>query len=417
MSRLGIGWLGLMIALTILRPGPVLGGCDFDGDGLDDLALYGAQTWHSVVHHGGMNSFPFGTTGSLPAPGDFDGNGATDPAVYTPETGMWHIMGNFGGFESSVHFGFPGTLPVVADYDSDGFDDIAVYHPPTGRWYVSSSSAGYRQWQFGYGGTIPLAYDFDGDGQIDIGVYDPASAQWYIMQSAKGFRTLRFGWWEAVPVPADYDGDGAVDIAVYHAASGSWYILGSSSHFEERRFGYGGTVPIVDTDLDGDGKADLVLFHGEDQRVYAMRSSEGFRTLALGGPGNVPVPGPVRYYHQVSSSATRPTGVVSLVTPTHKWRQPSLTLTFRWVLRLPSSRKVARLYVVTDKGWCVFDGGRLEDCWYAGANSSMFSVTLDRVRYGGQSFEWGVIAELTDGTVHYSDTRRCYNNYSELGSW
>ena len=37
----------------------------------------------------------------------------------------------------SVPFGFPGDIPVPGDYDGDGTTDLAVYHSPTGVWSYS----------------------------------------------------------------------------------------------------------------------------------------------------------------------------------------------------------------------------------------------------------------------------------------
>ena len=64
-----------------------------------------------------------------PVPGDFDGDGRTDVAVYRRETGVWFI-----GQQRRVQYGGHGYLPVPADFDGDGTTDIAVYQPSTGWW-------------------------------------------------------------------------------------------------------------------------------------------------------------------------------------------------------------------------------------------------------------------------------------------
>jgi hypothetical protein len=42
-------------------------------------------------------AFPFGTTGDLPAPGDYDGDGTTDAAVFRPSSGTWFMQGSTSG--------------------------------------------------------------------------------------------------------------------------------------------------------------------------------------------------------------------------------------------------------------------------------------------------------------------------------
>ena len=73
----------------------------------------------------------WGAHGDVPVPGDFDGDGSTDVAVYRPSTGDWLVRNQF-----TVTFGGPGFVPVVGDYDGDGIDDVAVFQASTGMWEV-----------------------------------------------------------------------------------------------------------------------------------------------------------------------------------------------------------------------------------------------------------------------------------------
>jgi len=58
-----------------------------------------------------------------------------------------------------VQWGLPSDVVVPGDYDGDGQTDLAVYRPATGVWYVLTSSSGYttfftRQW--GLGTDVPI---------------------------------------------------------------------------------------------------------------------------------------------------------------------------------------------------------------------------------------------------------------------
>ena len=62
-------------------------------------------------------------------PGDYDGNGTTDIAVF--RNGEWYVKGQ-PPFPQI--WGQAGDVPVPGDYDGNGTTDIAVFR--NGEWYV-----------------------------------------------------------------------------------------------------------------------------------------------------------------------------------------------------------------------------------------------------------------------------------------
>jgi hypothetical protein len=124
----------------------------------------------------------------IPVPGDYDGTGQTEIAVYRPTTGQWFIAGH----AQPISFGWSGVdIPVPGDYDATGHDEIAVYRPTSGQWFV----AGHAQpVQFGLPGVdVPVAGDFQGDGKSDMAVYRPTTGQWFYYGSTTGAQGIQFG--------------------------------------------------------------------------------------------------------------------------------------------------------------------------------------------------------------------------------
>ena len=56
----------------------------------------------------GLAPVVFGAGTDAPVPGDYDGDGTTDIAVYRPSTGEWIVRNQF-----TIVFGDPGDVPVV----------------------------------------------------------------------------------------------------------------------------------------------------------------------------------------------------------------------------------------------------------------------------------------------------------------
>src|SRR5213079_2922276 len=111
---------------------------------------------------------------------DFDADHLTDfGSLYrgrSPQDGLWYAPSSMGGGPFQIYFGATTDIPVPGDYDGDGKTDAAIFRPSTGLWYGPRTGAAsiVIQMILGIPGDIPIPGDFDGDGKTDAAIYRPS---------------------------------------------------------------------------------------------------------------------------------------------------------------------------------------------------------------------------------------------------
>ena len=255
-------------------------------------------------------SHTFGMIGGIPLAGDFDGDGIDEIAIF--HDGYWMIDINKNGRWDSedllAHLGDSEDQPVVGDWDGDGKEDIGIYGPvwdrdeeaiakepglpnpdnqiagrpknipptqgdsTTGARYMKLTAYGQQRADvidhvFGLDDheRIAVTGDWNGNGIRSIGTFE--NGQWKLDVNGDGEfdyadTYATFGKTGDVPVVGDWDGDGVEQIAIYR--SGTWIVDSNQNHqidATDLTFQHGGELdqPVVG-DWDGDGRDEPALF-------------------------------------------------------------------------------------------------------------------------------------------------------------
>ncbi len=271
------------------------------GNGLVILKLTGAQI--PVPHTVGVYDYAgtwalwntttnvadiviFGSVGTQPVVGDWDGDRITELGVYNT-TGNDFMIRTDAGFDM-ISLGWPGVTPVVGDWNGDGTEEVGVYDY-AGTWALWNTTTNVADIViFGSVGTQPVVGDWDGDRITELGVYNTTGNDFMIRTDA-GFDTISLGWIGVTPVVGDWNGDGTEEVGVYDYA-GTWALWNTTTNVADIViFGSVGTQPVVG-DWDGDRITELGVYNTTDNN-FVIRTDSGFDTISLGWAGVTPVIG------------------------------------------------------------------------------------------------------------------------------
>src|SRR5947209_20495916 len=133
------------------------------------------------------------------ASGDFDADHLTDlGGLYrgrSPQDGLWYAPASSGAGPFQIYFGATTDVPVPGDYDGDGRTDAAIFRPSTGLWYGPRTGAAsiVIQTIVGQAGDVPVPGDYDGDGKTDPAIYRPSTGMYFAVESGGGTLSATFG--------------------------------------------------------------------------------------------------------------------------------------------------------------------------------------------------------------------------------
>jgi hypothetical protein len=185
---------------------------DYNGDGKTDPAVWigtfieppgSAVTYVYAKYSGttGNTQFQIPERQVPIRLGDMTGDGRADNVHSFQDpplsnNGGVNISDIVTGATRFVRFGIPGDRFIPGDFDGDGIGDLAIWRSSDGSWWwIRSSDSTVRVANWGISGDIPVPGDYDGDGKTDLAIWRPGTDQAYywVYGSQNGISVVAWG--------------------------------------------------------------------------------------------------------------------------------------------------------------------------------------------------------------------------------
>jgi hypothetical protein len=201
------------------RPGDTALVGDWDGDGIDTIALRRGNELYltnSPDGSGAEPGFTYGRAGDVLLAGDFDGDGADSFAVRRGNTYFAMNAIETAVADQVVDYGRVDDEVLVGDFDGNGTDTFAVRRGA--QFFVANEiRGGWADEAFTYGrtGDVVLTGDWDGDGMDTFAVR--RGNAYFVNNALTGGAAdleLTYGRAGDVVLVGDWDGDGTDTLGV-----------------------------------------------------------------------------------------------------------------------------------------------------------------------------------------------------------
>ncbi len=233
------------------NPEAIAGG-DFDGNGIDEVAVDFGPSWGVWIRWNGSSWSPLhnqSPSGFITA--DLDGNGRDELIIDFPSGGLW-AFANGNTWWRLLDY---NVSKMAAGTFDGGGDELVVDIPGLGVW-LRHSSGGWFQLNQSNTNDITVA-DFDGSGVDDVAIAFPGAGVWLLRNGAT--------WSQLNPADAqllasgNIDGNSSKDLVVDFGAAGVWLLRSLATWMQ---LNPATAEQIVVADLDGTGKDEVVIDFG-----------------------------------------------------------------------------------------------------------------------------------------------------------
>ena len=158
---------------------------DVDHDGFDSQIAYRPRTGEWLLPAAGQKlPGPVIDQKELPLPfgGRFLDGSKGDLGLWSLKTGMLTLQSFWTGQKVSFKWGGrPGDVLVPGDYDGDGYDEVAVWQRSNQTWYWRhAANEAVSQATFGSATGVPIPWDYNHDGRLDLAYWEPSQGKIFV---------------------------------------------------------------------------------------------------------------------------------------------------------------------------------------------------------------------------------------------